>query len=143
MQSATVAASIGFGAIAPERSGVVAPLLVVVGLALLVTGTHANLWWLVVLATLLVGASAGVASGDAFAVAGRIGRGQRPRIFARLLVAGYLGYSLPALLTGFIASRTTFAVGFACAVLGLGIIALAIPVLRWRSDLATSKMAVA
>lgn len=39
--------SIRFTAVAPERSGVVAPFFVVLGLALLVTGTHANAWWLI------------------------------------------------------------------------------------------------
>lgn len=135
-QTSTAAASIRFGAIAPERSGVVAPFFVVVGLALLVTGTYANSWWLIGVATILVGASAGVASGASYAIAGRIGRGQRARIFGRLLVAAYLGYSVPALLTGVIASRSSFTVGFASVIVGLGIVAAALPVLRWRSDVA-------
>lgn len=62
-QAATAAASIRFGAIAPERRGVVAPFFVVFGLAVLVTGTNANSWWLIGVATILVGAGGGVASG--------------------------------------------------------------------------------
>lgn len=135
-QVATAVASIRFGTIAPERSGVIAPVFVVLGLALLVTGTHENLWWLIGVATILVGASGGVASGASYAVAARVGRGQRTRIFARLLVAAYLGYSLPALATGFIASRSSFTVGFATVVVGLGMVAGALPVLRWRSHIA-------
>jgi MFS family permease len=135
-QAATAAASICFGAIAPERSGVVAPFFVVFGLAALVTGTHFNSWWLIGVATILVGAGGGVASGASFAITARVGRGQRARIFARLLVAAYLGYSLPALLTGVIASRSSFAIGFASVIVGLALIAAALPVLRWRSDVA-------
>ena len=129
-QAATAAASIRFGTIAPERSGVVAPFFVVFGLALLVTGTYANSWWLIGVATILVGAGGGVASGASFAIAARVGRGQRARIFARLLVAAYLGYSLPALLTGVIASHSSFAVGFASVIIGLAFIAIALPILQ-------------
>ena len=129
-QLATVAASIRFGNVAPERSGPIAPLFVVLGLALLVVGTHANLWWLIVLATGCVGAGGGVASGAAYAIAARVGRGQRPRVFARLLVAAYLGYSLPSLLTGIIAAQTSFTIGFASVIVGLALIAAALPLLR-------------
>jgi len=93
-------------------------------------GTYANSWWLIGVATILVGAGGGVASGASFAIAARVGRGQRARIFARLLVAAYLGYSLPALLTGVIASHSSFAVGFASVIIGLAFIAIALPILQ-------------
>jgi hypothetical protein len=142
-QVATAVASIRFGTISPERSGVIAPFFVVLGLALLVTGTQANSWWLIGVATILVGAGGGVAAGASFAIVARVGRGQRARIFARLLVAAYLGYSLPALLTGVIASRTSFMLGFASVVVGLAFIAAALPVLRWRSHVALHAAATA
>jgi MFS family permease len=132
-QLAAVAASVRFGNVAPERSGAVGPFVVVLGLALLVTGTHANLWWLIALATILVGAGGGVASGAAYALTARVGRGQRARVFARLLVAAYLGYSIPSLLTGIIAARTSFTVAFATVIAGLAILASTLPLLRARS----------
>ena len=135
-QLATVVASIRFGNVAPECSGPVAPLFVVAGLTLLVVGTHANLWWLIVLATVCVGAGGGVASGAAFAVAARVGRGQRARVFSRLLVAAYLGYSLPSLLAGIIAARTSFTIGFTAVIVALALIATALPILRARSSAA-------
>lgn len=129
-QLATVAGSLRFGNLAPEKSGLLAPAVVVLGLATLVAGTHANLWPVILLATILVGAGAGVASGAAYAVTGRVGRGQRARIFARLLVAAYLGYSVPSLLTGTIAAHSSFALGFAVVIAGLGAIAAALPLVR-------------
>jgi hypothetical protein len=50
-QAATAAASIRFGAIDPERGGVVASFFVVFGLALLVTGTS-HTWPKAVIANL-------------------------------------------------------------------------------------------
>jgi predicted MFS family arabinose efflux permease len=135
-QLATVAASIRFGNVSPERSGPFAPLVVIFGLALLIVGTNTNLWWLIAFATLLVGAGGGVASGAAYAITARVGRGQRARVFARLLVAAYLGYSIPSLLTGLIAARTSFTTGFATVIAGLAILAAALPLLRARSNAA-------
>jgi MFS family permease len=137
-QAATVLASITFGNVSPEKSGPIAPLVVVIGLALLVLGTNANLWSLIAVATILVGAGAGVASGAAYAVAARVGRGQRARVFSRLLVAAYLGYSLPSLITGIIAARSSFEAGFVTTIVTLGLIAAAIPLLRARSSIALS-----
>ncbi|HEX3462716.1 MAG TPA: MFS transporter [Candidatus Elarobacter sp.] len=133
-QLATVVASIRFGNVAPQRSGPVAAAGVVVGLVLLVWGTHANSWWLIGIATLVVGGSSGVASGASFGVAGLIGRGQRARVFARLLVAAYAGYSLPSLITGIIASRTSFLAGFATTIAILAVIAAATPLFRARAE---------
>jgi predicted MFS family arabinose efflux permease len=132
-QAATVLASIYFGNVAPEKSGPVATFVVVIGLALLVLGTNANLWSVIALATILVGAGAGVASGAAYAVTARVGRGQGARIFSRLLVAAYLGYSLPSLFTGIIAARSSFTAGFITVIVALGIIGVTIPLLRARS----------
>jgi Na+/melibiose symporter-like transporter len=134
-QIASVAASIRFGRVKSEHNGVVAPIGVIMGLLLLVVGTQANLWWLIVLGTISVGAGSGVASGAAFSIAGRVGRGQRPRIFSRLLVAAYLGYSLPTLLVGLIASRQSFTIGFAAATSALALIAISLPFLRSRAQI--------
>jgi MFS family permease len=133
-QAATVFASIRFGNVVPEKSGPVAAFVVVIGLALLVLGTSGNLWWLIAVATMLVGAGSGVASGAAFAVTARVGRGQRARIFSQLLVAAYLGYSIPSLFTGIIAARLSFTTGFLTVIVALAIVAVAIPLLRLRSS---------
>ena len=129
-QLSAVLASTYFGNVSAERNGVVGPSVVVFGLALLVVGTYANLWALIVVATILVGAGSGVASGAAYATAARVGRGQRARIFARLLVAAYLGYSVPSLVIGFIATRSSFTIGFSTAIVGLAVIAVATPFLK-------------
>jgi hypothetical protein len=131
-QLATVFASIRFGNAPPERSGIVASIFMIVGLALLVAGTRSNLWSLIVVATIVVGAGSGVASGASFAIAARVGRGQRARIFARLLVAAYLGYSVPVLVTGFVAAHSTFTAAFVVDIVGLLAIAAALPFLRER-----------
>jgi MFS family permease len=129
-QLAAVLASFYFGNVSPERNGVAGPFLVVFGLALLVVGTHMNLWAVIAVATILVGAGSGVASGAAYATTAQVGRGQRARIFARLLVAAYLGYSVPALVIGFIATRSSFTIGFTTAIAGMAVIALTIPFLK-------------
>jgi MFS family permease len=131
-QLAAIAASIRFGNVAPERSGVIAPAFVVLGLALLVVGTSAHLWSLIVVATIAVGAGGGVASGAAYAIAGRIGRGQLARVFARLLFAAYAGYSLPSVVTGAIADHASFAAGFATVIGALAVIVATLPLLRER-----------
>jgi hypothetical protein len=130
MQVATVIASTIFGNAPVVRSATIAPVLMVAGLALLVVATSANLWWLLVAATLLTGGAAGVASGSAFGIAARVGAGQRARIFARLLVAAYAGYSIPSLATGVIASHTTFTLAFVIVTVALAVVAIAVPVLR-------------
>jgi hypothetical protein len=124
-QLSAVSASIYFGNVPPERTGVIGPSVVVVGLALLVIGTQINLWPVIAIATILVGAGSGVASGAAYATTARVGRGQRARIFARLLVAAYLGYSIPSLVIGFIATRSSFTTGFTTAIVALAVIAVA------------------
>lgn len=129
-QIATVCASIYFGNIAPERNGIVGPVVAICGLVLLVVGTHANLWVVIATATILVGAGSGVGSGAAYAITARVGRGQRARIFARLLVAAYLGYSVPSLVIGIVATRTSFTLGFSTAIAGLAVLAAVLPILR-------------
>lgn len=128
-QLSTVVASIRFSTVPPDRSGVIASAVMIMGLVLLVFGTDANLWAVIAVATILVGAGAGVASGASFAVAARVGRGRRAAMFARLLVAAYLGYSLPSLVTGLIASHSSFTVGFSVVILGLTAIWAALPFL--------------
>jgi MFS family permease len=131
-QLTSLLTTLRLGNIAPERSGVVGAAGVVGGLALLVIGTSTNVWALVVLATLLVGAGGGVASAAGFGLAGRIGRGQRARIFGRLYVAAYAGYSIPALAIGIIAAHTSFGVAFVAVIAVLAAVAAALPWLRER-----------
>jgi MFS family permease len=132
-QLASIAASLRLGHIAPERRGIVAPIVMVAGLIVLVAGTNANAWPAIALATILVGAGGGVASSAAFAIAGRVGRGQRTRIFAHVFVASYLGYSLPALATGIIAAHASLTVGFAAVIAVLAAITAALPLLRAKT----------
>jgi MFS family permease len=101
-------------------------------LALLVIGTSTNLWSLIILATLLVGGGSGVASAAAFGIAGRIGRGQRTRVFARMYVAMYSGYSVPALTIGLIEVHASFAVAFTVVTAALAVITATLPLLRER-----------
>jgi MFS family permease len=131
-QLASLVATTRLGHTTPERIGTIAPAVMLGGLALLVAGTSANLWPAIVLATILVGAGGGAASAASFAIAGRVGRGQRARIFARLFVAAYLGYSLPSLATGIIAVHATLAIGLTCVIVVLGLIVAALPLLRER-----------
>jgi MFS family permease len=131
-QLASLVATIRLGNVAPERSGVIGAATAIAGLALLVMGTNANLWPLIVVATLLVGAGSGVGSAAAFGLAGRIGRGQRARVFARLYVAAYAGYSVPALAIGIIAAHASFTVAFVTVIAALAAIAAALPLLRER-----------
>lgn len=132
-QLASIAASLRLGHIAPERRGIVAPIVMVAGLIVLVAGTNANAWPAIALATILVGAGGGVASSAAFAIAGRVGRGQRTRIFAQVFVASYLGYSLPALATGIIAAHSSLTMGFAAVIVVLATITAALPLLRAKT----------
>jgi len=74
-QISGILASIYFGNVQPERSGVVAPLVVVIGLVLLVTGTQQNVWTVIIIATILVGAGSGIASGAAYGITARVGQG--------------------------------------------------------------------
>ena len=129
-QFATIAANVRFGIVPPDRAGIPASIVTVVGLALLILGTTTGLWAVIVLATILVGGGAGVASAASFAVASRAGQGQRARIFARLLVAAYLGYSVPVLVLGIIASHISFTAGFLAVVALLAAITAALRVLQ-------------
>jgi hypothetical protein len=81
---------------------------------------------------LLVGGGSGVASAAAFGIAGRIGIGQRTRIFARMYLVMYSGYSLPALAIGLIEVHTSFAVAFIVVTATLALITAALPLLRDR-----------
>jgi len=128
-QISGVFASIYFGNVQPERNGVVGPLVVVVGLILLVTATQQNLWTVIMIGTILVGAGSGIASGAAYVITARVGQGQRARTFARLLVAAYAGYGLPSLVIGIVATHFSFAAGFA-AIVGLAAIAAMLPFLK-------------
>jgi hypothetical protein len=53
-------------------------------------------------------------------------------VFARLYVAAYAGYSIPALSIGIIAVHTSFAVAFLSIIAVLAAIAAALPFLRER-----------
>jgi MFS family permease len=129
-QLATIFGSIAVGNAPAERNGIMGPFMAVVGLVLLVVGTSAHNWPLIIIATVLVGAGCGIAGGAAYAITAVVGRGQRARIFARLLVMAYAGYSLPSLLIGIIATRASFGVAFSVAIAWLAAIAAALPFLR-------------
>lgn len=116
----------------PEGSGIAGAAAAVGGLALLVFGTTVNSWTLLIIATVLVGAGGGVASAGAFAIAGRVGRGQRARVFARMYVAAYAGYSLPVLALGLLAVRTSFTAAFIAVIAMLAVTTAALPRLRER-----------
>jgi Na+/melibiose symporter-like transporter len=118
--------------IVPQRSGLYGTIASVAGLALLVVGTSTNNWAFIVVSTLLVGGGSGVASAAAFGIAGRIGIGQRTRIFARMYLVMYSGYSLPALAIGLIEVHTSFAVAFIVVTATLALITAALPLLRDR-----------
>jgi predicted MFS family arabinose efflux permease len=140
-QVASVAASIVYGRVKPERSGIIAPIGVVAGLSILILGTQLHLWWMIIVGTIAVGAGSGVASGAAFTITGQVGRGQRPRVFSRLLVTAYLGYSLPTLLVALIASRLSFTTGFAITTSALTLISIALPFLRSQPRVVASSHA--
>jgi hypothetical protein len=129
-QISSIAATWRFATVAPERAGIVAPIVMVVGLVLLVVGTSTNIWPCVALATILVGSGGGVASAAAFGVAARIGRGQRARVFSRMFVGSYLGYSTPALAVGIIAAHASLAAGFITVIAVLAAISAVLPMLR-------------
>jgi drug/metabolite transporter (DMT)-like permease len=128
-QLATIFGSVAVGNAPAERNGVIGPVTAVAGLVLLVFGTDERNWLLIVVATVLVGAGSGIAGGAAYAITAAVGRGQRARIFSRLLVAAYAGYSLPSLLIGIIATRASFSVAFSVAIGGLAVITAALPFL--------------
>jgi MFS family permease len=115
---------------APQRTGLGSAVASVFGLAMLVIGTATNLWILIALATLIVGAGCGVGAAAALSIAGRVGRGQRARIFGRLYVAAYAGFSVPTLLVGFIATHTSFTTAFLTIIVMLALIAAVLPAVR-------------
>jgi MFS family permease len=129
-QLSSLIATLVLGGALLQRSGIVAPVVTVAGLALLVTGTSFNAWPLVAISTVLVGAGGGIASAAAFGIANRVGRGQRARVFGRMFVAAYLGYSVPVLAIGMIAVHASLAVGFIVAIAGLTAITAALPFVR-------------
>jgi MFS family permease len=129
-QLATVVASVAFGNVSAKRNGVAGSMIAVAALALLVVGTNAHNWTVIVIATILVGGGAGVASGAAYAITNTVGRGQRARIFARLLVSAYAGYSLPSLVIGIIATHSSFSLAFSTVITALALIALTLPFLQ-------------
>jgi len=118
-QVASFGATLMFRRVAPEKSGVVAPVVMIVGLTMLVVGTRFSVWSLIGLSTVLVGGGAGVAAAASFGVAERVARGQRDRIFARMFVASYLGYSLPAVAIGAIAARWSLTAGIGTVIVVL------------------------
>lgn len=124
-QAASLGATIWFRNGAPEKNGVVAPMVMLAGLVVLVAGTQGNVWALVGLATVLVGGGAGVAAAAAFGVAERVATGQRDRVFARMYVAGYLGYAVPAMVIGAVAGRSGLAWGIGSVIAGLGVVVAA------------------
>ncbi|HEY5341650.1 MAG TPA: MFS transporter [Candidatus Aquilonibacter sp.] len=142
-QIASLVATLRLGNAAPERSGILGAIVSIGGLAILIVGTSANIWLLVGLATVLVGAGGGVASAAAFGIAGRIGRGQRTRVFARMYVAAYAGYSLPTLAIGLIAVHASFAVAFIAVVAVLAVMTATLPLLRERIPACARELAPA
>ena len=138
-QVSSLIATLLIGKAPPEKSGMFATPACVLGLALLVIGTSTNQWAFIIVATILVGAGGGVASAGAFGIATRVGRGQRAKIFAKMFVAAYLGYSIPALALGIIAARTSFATGFISIIVFLAIITATLPFLRERRSAAACK----
>jgi MFS family permease len=131
-QLASLVATLLLGGTLLQRSAIIAPVVGVAGLGLLVAGTSLNIWPLVVLATLIVGAGGGVASAAAFGIAARVGRGQRARVFARMFVAAYLGYSVPVLVIGLIAVHTSLTAGFTSVIVALALLTAVLPLLRER-----------
>jgi MFS family permease len=130
MQFASLIVTLSARNIAPERAGITGSVVSLAGLAVLVAGTSANIWALIVLATLMVGGGSGLASSASFGIAGRIGRGHRARTFARWYVAAYAGYSIPALAIGLIAAYTSFAAAFIAVTAALALVTAALPLLR-------------
>lgn len=138
LQLAGIVATLSLRTIVPEREGIVAPLVVVLGLIALVAGTmlHGTVGWaLIVLSTVLVGTGGGVAFATAIVIATRVCRGQRARIFARLYVAAYLAFSIPSVVIGTIATHSSLAVGFTVVIVLLAALVAALPVLRTRARL--------
>ena len=87
----------------------------------------------VALATILVGAAGGVGFAAMIALTARVARGQRARIFARLYIAAYLGFSVPALVVGTIGARSSLTAGFGFLIAVLALIGAALPALRARA----------
>jgi MFS family permease len=133
-QLSSLVATLVLRNMAQHHGGIYGTAISVAGVALLIVGTSLNVWALVIIATLLVGGGAGVASSVAFGIARRIGRGQRARVFARMYVAAYMGYSLPVLAIGLIAAHTSFTIAFVAVTVVLAIIAAAVPLLAPGRD---------
>jgi|GEM_PF-1932103 hypothetical protein len=129
-QLASIVATVVLRNITPERGGVIGSSVSVAGLVVLILGTSLNIWSLVIIATLMVGGGAGVGSAAAFGIAGRVGRGHRAKVFARMYVSAYVGYSMPALAIGLIAVHTSFTVAFIIVTAALAVITAVIPTLR-------------
>jgi MFS family permease len=132
-QVASLSATLAFRRVAPEKSGVVAPVVMIVGLVILVVGTTWNVWPLIGLSTVLVGGGAGVAAAASFGVAERVAAGQRDRVFARMFVASYLGYSLPAIAIGAVAARWSLTAGIASVIVVLSGITTGTVAIRGRA----------
>ena len=127
-QLAALAATFGLR-VSAERGGTLGCAVSIVGLVLLIWGTSADIWLVVALATLLVGGGAGIASSAAFGIAGRIGRGHRAKVYARMYVAAYAGYSIPVLAIGLIAVHASLAVAFILVTVALAAITAVLPAL--------------
>ncbi|HEY0615406.1 MAG TPA: MFS transporter [Candidatus Elarobacter sp.] len=141
VQLAGIASLLAVRRIVPERDGIAAPLTVVIGLVTLVAGTalHGGLGWaLVALSTLLVGGGGALSFASGIVVATAVCRGQRARVFARLYVAAYLAFALPALAVGAIAARSSLLFGFATVIAAVALVVAALPVLRARAAATTA-----
>lgn len=135
LQLASIGGTLRYGRAEPLRASQFACAGVVAGLALLIAGTSAGgalAWTLVAAATILVGACGGVGFASALALAARVGRGRRARIFSWLYVAAYLGFGTPSLVVGFVAARSSLAAGFIGATVALAAATIALPLLRAR-----------
>jgi hypothetical protein len=138
VQLAGIVAVVARRTIVPARDGVVAPLVVVLGLIALVAGTSlhgAAGWVLVGVSTVCVGAAGALAFATAIVIATRVCRGQRARVFARLYVAAYLAFSLPALTVGIVGARSSLLLGFGVVIVVLAALVAALPALRAHAAL--------
>jgi hypothetical protein len=113
--------------------GVAGAFVAIAGVALLIAGTTSGNWPLIAVATILVGAGAGVTAAAAYGIAGLVGRGQRAPVFAKMYLAAFSGYSLPVLGIGLLAVRIGFTEAFVIMTILLGIITAALPFLTSRN----------
>lgn len=138
VQLAGIVAVVARRTIVPGRDGIIAPLVVVLGLIALIGGTSlhgAAGWVLVGVSTVCVGAAGALAFATGIVIATRVCRGQRARVFARLYVAAYLAFALPALTVGAVGARSSLLVGFGIVIVVLAALVAALPALRAHAAL--------